>query len=678
MNALEQRQQARGLKPRATREKPERLPARYSRGSAGDVIVQQGFPCPPANFQRGRFEGLAQAMYVSTFDPSRTFIVDECDFHHCYSGVRMEGIQDAAITRSTFLVGEPQQGDWENVPYGVYSDQCTGYEIEENTFTATNTATKPMVGLVIKDSGPYSNRFYNNSFDGFDVENSTGSIIEGMNADANNNYIEGLEVKCNDYGQVVKNSFDVGLTGPDVSVQNMQGSPALDPDAPAGNRFSLDHDGTFDPQEDWFVELVSNPVEYIHHSPNGTDRLVPDWRDPLYTVVTDGNVQWQGKNVACPSDLSKDSEHEAKRLASVNADAERQNAEDAYDATKDNGDTYSLLSYVSDGSKSSIQVRNALQNVAPKVSEEVWHAAFDRTPAMSQLHLTQALLTNSPLQAEVLKLMNDSGLNAYYKQLVWSAQDGSVSILTLLESTIAFAASEKATALTDLGRLTWLDEVNLSTSLDELKTWHESLSAGNNASAIGGVLAAKGNETALFALAQSTELTAPTPEVYGVLKRYASRLDDAEWTVLTAADENWLVGTAAQRNVIGSAHAQAWLLALGHPSLPEIILLPPMDRSPRSAESEVEIWTVTHHVGLTAYPNPTNVGTILDVHLQESNGEVRLRVLDVIGRMVHERILGAGQRLVDLDTSTWPSGLYVAELWLAEEQVAALKLGVQH
>lgn len=115
----------------------------------------------------------------------------------------------------------------------------------------------------------------------------------------------------------------------------------------------------------------------------------------------------------------------------------------------------------------------------------------------------------------------------------------------------------------------------------------------------------------MFALAQSTELTAPTPEVYGVLKRYASRLDDAEWTVLTAADENWLVGTAAQRNVIGSAHAQAWLLALGHPSLPEIILLPPMDRSPRSAESEVEIWTVTHHVGLTAYPNPTNVGTIL-------------------------------------------------------------------
>jgi len=649
-----------------------------------DVIVQQGTPCPPANFQRGRFEGLAQAMYVSSFDPSRTFLVDQSDFHLCYSGIRMEGVQDAAITRSTFLVGQPQQGDWENTPYGVYSDQCTGYEIEENSFVAVNSANMAMVGLVIKDSGPYSNRFYNNSFDGFDLDNGTGSIIEGKNADANSNYTIGLEVRCNDYGQQVKNSFDVALTGPDVSVKNQQGEPItniFDPEQlklPAGNRFSVDHNGTFHPEEDWFVETNSNAVEYFHHSPNGLDRLLPSWSNSAEVTLTDANGQWPGKALACPSNRSYGSSHQAMRMASQNADNEKQDAESAYDAAKDNGDTYTLLAYVSDASKGSTQVRNALQSVAPKVSEEVWTAAFTRNPALSPLHMTQALLSNSPLQGEVLKLMSNSGISAYYKQLVWNAQDGTANILTLLESAIAYYASEKAQALTDLGRLTWLDEDHLSTSLAELKTWHEGLPAENSATAIAGVLAAEGDELALFNFAEAEELTGTSPELYGVLKRYANRMEDAEWSVPTAADETWLQSTATQRNVIGSAHAQAWLLALGHQEVPEIILLPSMDRRPSSVIHAVEAGTAMGAVSVLAYPNPASEGTVFDIRVPSTAEQVQLRIVDVTGRVVHDQVIGNSERLLELDTSRWPTGLYLTELWLGEEQVATLKLAVQH
>ncbi|QQR85499.1 MAG: hypothetical protein IPJ76_12875 [Flavobacteriales bacterium] len=646
-----------------------------------DVLVPVGTPCPPADFQRGRFEGLAQAMYVSSFDPGRTFIVDECDFNHCYSGVRMEGIQDAAITRSTFLVGEPQQGDWENVPYGVYSDQCTGYEIEENSFTATNTATKPMVGLVIKDSGPYSNRFYNNSFDGFDVDNSTGSIIEGVNADANTNYLEGLEVKCNDYGQVVKNSFDVGLTGPDVSVKNAQGEPMVlqtDYDKPAGNRFSVAHDGTFDTEEDWFVEDVSNFVEYFYHTPSATNRTEPTYRDLGWLGFNQQTSQWPGKTTACPSDLSHGEDPEEKRLASLAADGEKQDAEDAYDAAKDDGDTYSLLAYVSDGSKSSTQVRNALQSVAPKVSEEVWTAAFARNPAMSQLHIAQALLSNSPLQSEVLKLMGESGLGAYYQQLVWNAQDGTANILTLLESAIAYAAGTKAESLSDLGRLSWTVETDLNAALAALKSWHEGLPAATNAAAIGGVLAAKADETNLALLANTAEATAPTPVVYGVLKRYASGLEDADWTAPSVADETWLESVAVQRDVIGSAHAQTWLNALGHSAVPEIIHLPPMNRAPRPAVAEPLAWTASQDVSVTAYPNPTNSGTVLDIRLPEGREAAQLRIGDVTGRVLVEQSIGGSQRLLDIETGEWPNGLYFTEVWLENDLAAVLKLAVQH
>ncbi|QQR87875.1 MAG: T9SS type A sorting domain-containing protein [Flavobacteriales bacterium] len=174
----------------------------------------------------------------------------------------------------------------------------------------------------------------------------------------------------------------------------------------------------------------TNQVTYNRHTLNGTDRFSPAYRTPLVLDDIDVNVTWQDKSTACPTRLSEDDTKEERRMASQSADDEKQDAEAAYDATKDNGDTYTLLSYVNDGSKSSSQVRSALQSVAPKVSEEVWTAAFDRNPAMSQLHLTQALLSNSPLQPQALKLMDNSGMSAYYKQLVWNAQDGTANILT--------------------------------------------------------------------------------------------------------------------------------------------------------------------------------------------------------------------------------------------------------
>lgn len=290
----------------------------------------------------------------------------------------------------------------------------------------------------------------------------------------------------------------------------------------------------------------------------------------------------------------------------------------------------------------------------------------------------EALRGNSPLQGEVLKLMSESGLGAYYEQLVWNAQDGTANILTLLESAIAYAASTKAEALTDLGRLTWLADTDLSASLVALKSWHEGLSAENNAAAIGGVLAAKADEAALFALAQSTELSTLTPEVYGVMKRYAIGLEDAEWTVPAAADVAWLQSTAVQRSVIGSAQAQTWLLALGHQELPEIIMLPMLDRAPRPGNNPVGAWTRSDEISVTAYPNPANSGTVLDLRLPDTDGVVSLRVVDVSGRVMLSSTLSADQRLIELATENWTNGMYIAELWIAEVQAASLKLSVQH
>ena len=267
-------------------------------------IGQQGEPCPSEDLTRSSFTNLHRGILAVTFDPSRTFSVDHAAFTGTNYSIRMEGIQDPSITRCSFNVPTPFTPSIVGATYGIYSDQCTGYRIQENHFFTSQPGAPRKVGLVIKDSGPYYNTYYNNSFENL----YTGSIIQGNNADANEEL--GLEVKCNDYGLTDQNTFDVALTGGTVRVQKTQGSSldVFDPSTytnPAGNRFSVDHAGVGDPEEDWHVQVAATVVEYFHHTPITGSRTKPDYANqPNELLSNDQNTFWPEKSVACPSELN--------------------------------------------------------------------------------------------------------------------------------------------------------------------------------------------------------------------------------------------------------------------------------------------------------------------------------------------------------------------------------------
>ena len=640
------------------------------------VILPYGTPCPMEDVVRSSFSGLNSGIFATTFDLSRTFVVDQADFALNVAGIRMEGIQDAGITRCTFDVPEPELDGWASTPYGMYLDQCTGYEIEENAFvTSQPTGLYKKVGLVIKDSGPYANLFYNNSFDALFV----GSLIEGKNATGDD--VSGLLVKCNDYGLTTKNTFDVALTGEQVKVQAMQGSfiDPLNPDptVPAGNRFSLDHDGSFDPEEDWFVEDVSTFVEYFHHTATATDRTRPDYHDPDYLLPTDVLELWPGKGSACPSNLDREKNREEMRSTSLTENAEYNASKDEYDATKDNGDTYSLLSYVSDPVHTSAQVRNALQNVAPKASEEAFQAAFDRDPAMNAWHITQALLSNTPLQPEVLRIMHASGLPSFYTSLVEGAQNGEVNILSLLESDMAHHAGRKTEALTGFGRDSWLDSLDLGGSLDSLKLFHEDLPSDNSDRTISGVLAALAQYAELEDMADAGSVASTSPELFALIKRYAASQQTDGWGTIASDDVIWLLDLAAQRDVQGSTQASAWLQALGEEPSDEIILLPLEERGMLQTSSVTSSYSWSDGPFIEVYPNPGSglVWVVYDV--PEEMDDARLVVHDLEGRQLREVQFTTGTGIVQLETDAWVPGLYLAELRLQGSVAYSVKLALQ-
>ncbi|MDQ3099900.1 MAG: T9SS type A sorting domain-containing protein [Bacteroidota bacterium] len=641
------------------------------------VIVPAPDPCPPQNITTSSFINLHRGILATTFDPSRTFVVSDASFTGTNFGIRMEGIQNAAIHRNSFQVPEPIISGLVGAVYGVYSDECTGYSIQENTFFTTQpTGLNRKVGLIIRDSGMLYNTFYNNTFNNL----YTGSLVQGKNATVDGS--TGLEIKCNDYGMEQPNNFDVGLTGNHVYIQGTQGSAVTDISDPAqlrnpaGNRFSLLHNG-FVQEEDWYVYNTSTFVEYFHHQPLAGSRTRPDYRDLLHLNPNTQGVFWPNqRSLACPTRLPN-AGAQVKREAAEQEHEAFEDSKTAYDSTKDDGDTYTLLGYVSDPGYSSTQVRNALQSVAPKVSAEVWRASFERNPTMNAWHITQALISNSPLQGEVLKMVDFYGLPTTYANMVYAAQTGEINILSLMQGEVALHGGLMAEALADLGRMAWLDTLQLGAALDSLLLVHDALPSDMGALTRSGVLAAQGEYLALESLADAESAINGSPELYALLKHYAIVQQISNWHDESAINMGWLEQLGTQRDVIGSAHANAWLHALGQELPEEIIILP--EDGPKNLLSEQDKPNIKWETGLTleVFPNPSNGPVHVVYEVPEGITNAELRMLDVHGREQHNARLGQGVGLVAILTSSLPAGVYFVELMLNGKGVAQSKLILQ-
>lgn len=630
-----------------------------------------GAPCEPEYETTCSFTHLHRGILANTFDLSRTFWVDRADFNWNHYGIRMEGIQDATVTRNTFKVQQPVLPGILGNLYGIYSDQCTGYTLQENSFTAQSMeGANKKIGLIIKDSGPQYNTFYNNSFDKL----YAGTIIQGLNAADDpaqvgepGEFVEGLEVKCNDFGVEAANTYDVALTGSYVTIQKTQGSAILNPldpeelKNPAGNRFSTTHNGTGEPEEDWYVFDDTNGATYFHHIPATGDRTKPDYRDNSL-ALTSVFVTWPGKGVACPSQLPGGKSKSALRSASGEAHEGYSESAEEYVATKDDGATASLLGYVSDPAHSSTQVRNALQSVAPNASVEVFKAAFQRNPNLAAAHMAQALISNSPLHPEVFALMAEYGLPAVYVSAVESAQVGGANLLSILESTMAKYSGEKAEALYELGTTTWLDSLDLGGSLDSLRLWHQSLATGNGTLEVSAVLTAQQEYDLLEQLALVQEQASSTPVLYGVIKRHAAAEQTGSWTEPPPTELSWLRTAGAHRTQIGSAHANAWLHALGQELPEEIIVLP--EEGPKARRLNACQWAeeTTATGSLVLLPNPAELVTYILLPEISEDGVVALQVFDATGRTMFSMNTQTTGPLLEVPLEGWASGIYTVEL----------------
>lgn len=338
-------------------------------------------------------------------------------------------------------------------------------------------------------------------------------------------------------------------------------------------------------------------------------------------------------------------------------------------------DATTLVGYVEDQSHSNAIVRNALQSVAPKVSTEVWKAVFARDPAMDPWYLTQALLGNSPLQPEVMEICYNSDLDDFYYDLVAQAQSGEVNLLSRMESEISTYAGGKAEALTDMARWCWLDTAGVDSAITLLMAWQDSVKADNAPSMEAGYYMAKGDTDALLALAEDELDHSATPEVFELLKFYASAEKAGGWDKPDSSTLQWLNDLAGERWKIGSAQASAWLQALGSEPQDEVIILPVEERSATVRRQRHAV--SNKPMLLEAYPNPSNGPVYVVCNVPQSVTKASLRILDLNGRLVHEQVLSPGMGIAELIPGFAAPGIYMAVLSLDDIRAGQVKLALQ-
>ncbi len=342
-------------------------------------------PCPASFVVPSSFTNFNQGVYATGAAGMRTVTVDQTDFIDNSMGVRVEGLDNVRFTRNTVLTGGVVKSGYSSQPgfstqVGYYSQDASGYEVEENTFEERSQSVEDVAGIMIKNSGTSANQTYHNTF----KNNVIGQLFVGENRNSTNAY-EGLQFICNT--NPMPNTKDVIIRddpfslNPSVEgIRSYQGTSSLS----AGNVFSTTTSN--------HIENNSlNAVTYYHSG--GIQKpttytvglvIVPTTTSPANNCLPKYLVQGPS-GVQLPVNMITEyytKNHLYKQLLYT------------YKATIDGGDTEALLETIGlTATEEALQLRNELMAEAPYLSEEaLWDAAASGT--LTDAFLLEVALAN--------------------------------------------------------------------------------------------------------------------------------------------------------------------------------------------------------------------------------------------------------------------------------------------
>lgn len=296
-------------------------------------------------------------------------------------------------------------------------------------------------------------------------------------------------------------------------------------------------------------------------------------------------------------------------------------------------------------------------------------ARATHTPALNPWHLAQSLLANSPLQQEVLDMVESLPIDPFYKELVYGGQSG-VSMHTLYQGEIAHFGKRKSTALHDLVALALQDSI--AERLDSARWAAIGLKLHDAQAERVALHLAKGELDSAHVVVDSALAANPGDPWFEVqdlalaLMAQEAELSDADGNAVSALQD------IAGNEKAGAGEALAWLMMLGT-EYDEEIMLPDRNKARRPRPERTR--SSASHL-LAAYPNPSNGPVYLVFRVPEGVAQAEMKVHDALGRLVMQQRIAPRHGIVELLPTDLSTGMHVAELLLDGVRVATTKVEV--
>lgn len=439
----------------------------YSIGSqffVDEACIDQSVPC--AEFIPSSFIGLNYGIYALGIEGIETASIKNCKFELNNTGIYMSVMDHVSITQDTF--------DIINCPFnskdtlcGLYLDNCSAYQIEENVFHGNVDPSNPWqgtvkkIGLTINNSGIHNNEIYNNFYDSLSVG------ILTLDQNRSNNGKTGLQILCNDFS---KCRYDISVdktefAGSNMGIREYQGSSGSERSSPANNTFSWISEQCsdyFNNCEGIIYWHLDSTITAYHVQPIDFNSNV----NPQHDLT---NLWTYYKNECCPSHIDTLGGEELISTLKMNMF----NAQQQYDSLK------IILSVLVDGG-STEDLIFTIQTSTPEEAISLYDELLMKSPYLSDTSMVEAINKENVLSASLItNILTENPQSAKSDTVLYTLDERSdmlseeqrseidegwflIGAKELLESEIALASSTRSREFDKLIRYFKNDTTSLS------------------------------------------------------------------------------------------------------------------------------------------------------------------------------------------------------------------------
>jgi hypothetical protein len=631
---------------------------------AGFTVVtycsEPEIPCPGIE---SYFNGFYCAVWASSDGgTNNTFHINRANFTDNAIGVKASMIDNAAILFSDFDIGYNNNshamaecGD-RAISYGVDMLGCTGFAVEENHFTTTQT-TGDYIGVRVKDCPSVSDDIYKNEYEGLSVANlaegANRSVFEddgtGVSYICNHNsandydfHVAGISWIRGNMGSTTTPSGNV-LTNPIISVVQLQNDFTQD------IRYYYDVNNT----NEWLVEYSNHvfpfPINYANTCPS-------------HYGGGGGSV----KDLVLSPEEKLDAEQDFYQSYT-----DFNNVEILFNNLKDGGNTDAMQTEIEMSWPDDMwELRAGLLGNSPHLSKEVLMAAADKTEVLPESVLFEILSANpDELRKEelIIYLENkNQPLPAYMIDILRQLANG-MTYKTILLNQMSDYHHSKVNAAQDIIRSilndSIIDKIELMNWLDNIggyvadKQIISTYLADNDYSAAQNLLDIL---PALYNL-EGNDLLAYNN--YKTLVELQINLSQQERNIfgLTETELNVLVDIADNGYGTAKYSAQGMLeYAYGYeycncPSLPDSIGL-------KSSNLVNNDMIQAAGLDISAKPNPANTWVAFTYRLPVTISSATIIIADAAGKVMDKININEEQGQIIWDVRDIEPGIYIYSL----------------